>query len=227
MSHLKSILILSATASLLSAAPALAQYGSGSSGASLPAVSQPSAPSAKTSSKSISNRALKQRESAFSKKEELERKIARQEAQAKSYGSGDKAAKGAADQAKDKAYGSGKKAAEDKVQGVKDKAYGSGDKAAQKTDVEDAAPAEKSYGSGDKVKEAKDKAYGSGDKGVTQAKEKAHGSGTEAPASHGSGTQGAQPAAAEPAPTSLKPVNCPSGTTPQDNGTCLLTSGSL
>jgi len=49
-------------------------------------------------------------------------------------------------------------------------------------------------------------------------KKDSYGSGTAAPA-YGSGS-------AAPAAPAL-PLNCPTGTTPQPNGTCLITSGSF
>lgn len=238
MTHLKSVFILSAAATLLSATPALAQYGSGSGGARTgsPVSTLPSTPSrsqsTRTASKAVSERSIKRQQEALSKRDELERKIARQEAQAKSYGSGTKDVKDAAtDTAKDKAqdvkdqaYGSGT----DKAEKVKDKAYGSGDEGAK--DAADKAygsgddgaekAADKAYGSGDK---AADKAYGSGTDAAHDAKHKAYGSGDK-PAADGTYNSGtADPAISAPS----LPVNCPAGTKAQPNGTCLLVDSSL
>lgn len=78
------------------------------------------------------------------------------------------------------------------------------------------------YGSGTPAAEP---AYGSG----TPAAEPAYGSATPAakPA-YGSGTPAAEPAygSGNAAPVGL-PTNCPSGTQPQTDGTCMLTSGSF
>jgi len=246
MFKLKSVLVLSATATLLSAAPALAQYGSGSSGVSAPTISQSRVTATKANA--ADRRALRKRQDAFSKREELERKIARQEAQAANYGSGTQAAKKAAQDTasdavegvKDKAYGSATQGAQDAAgkvtpnaygsgtEGVKDKAYGSGTEAAK----------DKAYGSGTKgvkdtaygsgtegakaAQEAKDKAYGSADKGATTTQEKAYGSG------HSSGA--ATPTEGYNSGTttgSSLPVNCPAGSKAQPNGTCLLVDSSL
>ena len=230
MTHFKSVLILSAAATLLSAAPALAQYGSGSGGAraSSPVSTLPSTPrsqSTRTASKAVSERSIQKQQKAFEQRQALEEKIARQEAQAKSYGSGTKGVKDAASDTakdtaqgvKDKAYGSGT----DKAKETADKAYGSGDEG-----VKDAA--DKAYGSGDEgVKDAADKAYGSGDKGVKDTAHKAYGSDTPASApaegTYNSGTTHSTTTST----TSSLPLNCPAGTKAQPDGTCLLVDSRL
>lgn len=53
------------------------------------------------------------------------------------------------------------------------------------------------------------------------------GSATAGTPSHDSATTGTTSYGSAPTAISGKPSNCPSGTTAQDNGTCLLTSGSL
>ncbi len=85
------------------------------------------------------------------------------------------------------------------------------------------------------MKEKENAAYGSG----TPAAKPAYGSATPAPA-YGSGTPAAQPTygSATPAPApaygsgnaapaAQLPVNCPTGTQPQNDGTCMLTSGNF
>ncbi len=152
-------------------------------------------------------------------------------AQDKSYGSGTKAKDVAVDTAKDAMMKEGDAMMKDKA-----KSYGSGTKAKDAMMKEGDAMMKdkaKSYGSGTKAKDAmmkegdammKDKAksYGSGAKaqdvmmkeGDAMMKDKMMHQGTiktSAP-SYGSGTTAAVPA-----------IRCPSGTTPQANGTCMIT----
>ncbi len=72
----------------------------------------------------------------------------------------------------------------------------------------------KSYGSGTKPMDAMDKMD-------TMKKTKTYGSDTKPMNKMDSYGSGAAPT------TMMKPTNCPAGTEPQNNGTCMLTSGSL
>jgi len=199
MSKIKSTLILSVAALCLSATPSFAQYGSGSSyGNQTP---RTSAPSNVRKAKQTISKAEKRRMEAQKHKEAMEAKLAQQEQNAQSYGSGTKPA--------EKSYGSGTKASSP--------SYGSGTKDASGTKSRDVVMEK-----GDAMMEKGDtmmKEEVMMEKGDTMMKDKAssYGSGSEAPA-YGSGTA---------TPATALPINCPTGTTAQPNGTCLITSGSF
>jgi len=197
MPKIKSILVLSATALLMSTTPSLAQsYGSGSSANSLPQTSQPR--TVRKVTKTLS-KAEKRQMAAQEQKQRLEAQLAEKEKAAQSYGSGTKPA--------ETSYGSG-------TTKTADPSYGSGTK-----------PADASYGSGtkDAMKDKGDHMMKKEDvmmKEDTMMKDKAssYGSGTQAPA-YGSGN-------AAPASSGI-PLNCPTGTKGQPDGTCMITSGSF
>ena len=209
MPKIKSILVLSATALLMSTTPSLAQsYGSGSSASSLPQTSQPR--TVRKVTKTLS-KAEKRQMAAQEQKQRLEAQLAEKEKAAQSYGSGTKPA--------ETSYGSG-------TTKTADPSYGSGTtKSADPSYGSGTKPADASYGSG--TKDAmKDKGHHMMKKEDVMMKEDAmmkdkassYESGTQAPA-YGSGN-------AAPASSGL-PLNCPTGTKGQPDGTCMITSGSF
>ena len=203
MPKIKSILVLSATALLMSTTPSLAQsYGSGSSASSLPQTSQPR--TVRKVTKTLS-KAEKRQMAAQEQKQRLEAQLAEKEKAAQSYGSGTKPA--------ETSYGSG-------TTKTADPSYGSGTtKSADPSYGSGTKPADASYGSG--TKDAmKDKGDHMMKKEDVMMKDKAssYGSGTQAPA-YGSGN-------AAPASSGI-PLNCPTGTKGQPDGTCMITSGSF
>ena len=209
MPKIKSILILSATALLMSTTPSLAQsYGSGSSASSLPQTSQPR--TVRKVTKTLS-KAEKRQMAAQEQKQRLEAQLAEKEKAAQSYGSGTKPA--------ETSYGSG-------TTKTADPSYGSGTtKSADPSYGSGTKPADASYGSGtkDAMKDKGDHMMKKEDvmmKEDTMMKDKAssYGSGTQAPA-YGSGN-------AAPASSGI-PLNCPTGTKGQPDGTCMITSGSF
>ena len=209
MPKIKSILVLSATALLMSTTPSLAQsYGSGSSASSLPQTSQPRA--VRKVTKTLS-KAEKRQMAAQEQKQRLEAQLAEKEKAAQSYGSGTKPA--------ETSYGSG-------TTKTADPSYGSGTtKSADPSYGSGTKPADASYGSGtkDAMKDKGDHMMKKEDvmmKEDAMMKDKAssYGSGTQAPA-YGSGN-------AAPASSGI-PLNCPTGTKGQPDGTCMITSGSF
>lgn len=154
-----------------------------------------------------------------------------------SYGGGDY--RNTTSSVKSKAYKAAKKkAAEDAKAAAKEKAMmeadkmkdGMVDKAAMKdkTMMKDKAMMKDDHMKSDTMAKSHGSATGaSASHGSATTAAPSHGSATGAVPSHGSATTSTTSYGSSTGAAVGKPTNCPAGTTAQDNGTCLLTSGSL